>query len=148
MQNQFWNSNDPAVDSEQTENPNRRDISQTEAFFLAAQNFRQRTTGSDSPNAPIRRYPRQLRSISVSIEPLDDDFQPCEDLFWVVSRDISLKGIGIISHEAIEHDYVRIGLVDESITTIGQIRHNTSIGQRYPLYLVGIEFLHKLRIKG
>jgi len=62
-------------------------------FFLTAQQLRLRIepgkqlTQAGDDNR--RGHKRVLRSISVSVQPLDDDFQPCESIFWVVSRDIS-----------------------------------------------------------
>ena len=89
-----------------------------------------------------RNHPRTSRSISVSIQPLDADFQPIGNLFWVVSRDISPKGMGLICHEPFGCEYVRTGLLSEQVTVISRVCHTTSIGETYPLYLVGIEFLH------
>jgi hypothetical protein len=112
-------------------------------FFLVAQELRT-IRGEHSPNRRNdRRTKRETRTISISVQPLDEDFQAVEDPFWVVSRDISPKGLGLICHDPIEHEYVRIGLLNEKITAIGRIRHNTPIGETYPLYLVGIEFLQE-----
>lgn len=84
---------------------------------------------------------RSVRSISISIQPLDEDFQPSGDMFWVVSRDISPIGMGLICHEPLTSPYVRVGLLNEHVTIISEVRHNTSIGETYPLFLVGVEFL-------
>ena len=109
-------------------------------FFLVAQELRT-IRGEHSPNRlNDRRNKRETRTISISVQPLDEDFQAVEDPFWVVSRDISPKGLGLICPDAINSEYVRIGLLNEAITVIGRICHNTSIGESYPLYLVGIEF--------
>ena len=88
-----------------------------------------------------RRDRRRFRSISLQIQPLDHDFHNEGEPFWVISRDISYRGLGFINSEPIQHDYLRIGLMDHEITVIGQVRHSTSIGDHYPLYLVGVEFL-------
>jgi len=34
--------------------------------------------------------------------------------------------------------------MEQATTTIAQVRHNTAIGGKYPLYLVGVEFEGKL----
>ena len=88
-----------------------------------------------------RRHRRRYRSISLKIQPLNHDFHNDGEPFWVISRDISRSGLGFINSEPIQHDYLRIGLLDHEITVIGQVRHSTSIGDHYPLYLVGVEFL-------
>ena len=111
-------------------------------FFLVAQELRDLVDFEPPEFRGHRRSCREVRSISISIQPLNEDFQPTCDPFWVVSRDISTQGIGVISHDPIGHDYVRIGLMNEHVTAIGKVRHNTSIGEKYPLFLVGIEYLH------
>lgn len=112
-----------------------------QGFFLAARE----SQGLGRIMATNRRGRRDNirvpRSISVSIQPLDDDFRADGGVFWVVSRDISVKGLGLISYDPIYHEFVRVGLVDEGVSVIGRIRHNTSIGHDFPLFLVGVEFI-------
>lgn len=92
-----------------------------------------------------RKQERALRSISVSIQPLDDDFRACGNTFWVASRNFSPEGMGLVSHEAFSQKYVRLGLMDQEVTTIAEVRHNTLIGGgKYPLYLVGVKFEGRL----
>ena len=111
-------------------------------FFLVAQQLRNMVDCEPSEFRTVRKHPRTSRSISVSIQPLDEDFQPVGDLFWVVSRDISPKGMGLICHEPFDFEFARTGLLNEQVTVISRVRHNTSIGESYPLFLVGIEFLN------
>lgn len=87
-----------------------------------------------------RSHQRLPRSISVSLQPLDDDFRPTGERIWVVSRDISPNGVGLISYRKVECEYLRIGLLNEQVWVLGRHRHNTAIGKQYPLYLVGVEF--------
>jgi hypothetical protein len=115
-------------------------------FFLIAQQLRNMVDCEPPEFRTARKHPRTTRSISVSIQPLDADFQPVGDLFWVISRDISPKGMGLICHEPFSCDYVRAGLLSEQVTVISRVCHNTSIGEAYPLFLVGIEFLHDLEL--
>lgn len=127
-----------------TMNSNRRpSLKPVEEFLLVAQALQNLGHSSASPFEQKRHHKRTPRTLSISVQPLDDDFQPDGEPFWLVTRDISLKGIGMISSDPIEHQFVRIGLMDESTTVIGQVRHNSSIGHKHPLYLVGIEFLNK-----
>jgi len=34
--------------------------------------------------------------------------------------------------------------MNESVSVIGNVQHNTSIGHHYPLFLVGIEFVNEI----
>lgn len=100
------------------------------------------TTGSDEKSKKKqRKHRREPRSISLQIQPLDLDFCPDGEAFWAVSRDVSNGGLGFINSEPISHEYVRIGLFEEKATMIARICHSTSIGVKYPLYLVGVQFL-------
>jgi hypothetical protein len=122
------------------------DLPAKHKFFLVAQELQYLIDPEPPEFGCVRRQPRTMRSISISVQPLDDDFQPDGDLFWVVSRDINIKGLALICHDEINHGFVRIGLLNQAVTVIGNVRHNTSIGHRYPLFLVGIEFLNELEI--
>lgn len=120
-------------------------LTTNQEFFLAAQSLCQieQPRKSRQRRDSRRRDVRERRSISISIRPLDCNLEPDGDVFWVVSQDISVRGIGMLSHEPFEHEFVLIGLLDSDIQVIGQVRHNTSIGSAYPLYLVGAEFLEQ-----
>ena len=115
-------------------------------FFLVAQRLRTMVDVEPSEYKSRRKHPRESRSISLSVQPLDEDFQKDGDLFWVVSRDISLKGVGLICPEPIDHQFIRVGLLEENVSVIGRVCHNTSIGSEYPLYLVGVEFIRETEI--
>lgn len=88
-----------------------------------------------------RDQPRRRRSISLQIQPLDHDFQNDGDPFRAISRDVSRLGMAFINLESVDHDYLRVGLLDHDISVIGQVRHCTFVGDHYPLYLVGLEFV-------
>lgn len=113
-------------------------------FFRVVQEIQGSAVPEQSEFSSVRQHPRTTRSISVSVQPLNDDFQADGDHFWVVSRDISNKGLGLICHEPISHGYVRIGLMNDLASVIGSVRHITSIGNEYPLFLVGIEFVNDI----
>jgi hypothetical protein len=84
------------------------------------------------------RVPKRL---SLNIQPLTDDFGPDGEPFLAISSDMSKRGMGFISDDPMAHDFVRITLLDEDVSVIAQVRHSTSIGTLYPLYLIGVEFL-------
>ena len=88
-----------------------------------------------------RESPRWPFSVELRIQPLDLDYRPDGDPFWVTSRDISDWGAGVICVEPISHDFVRIELPEYDIQTIARVCHNTSIGEQYPLYLIGLQFV-------
>lgn len=120
-----------------------QELSQKQLFFLAAQRFREivrpnnRLRVGENP----RKFIRELRSFSVTLQPLNDNFEPIGEPTWVVSRDLSQNGMGVISQDLIEHNYVRIRLPDDSRSVIGNIRHVTAIGLDCRLFLIGIEFV-------
>ena len=87
-----------------------------------------------------RQNNREARSVSLRIQPLNVDFQADGDSFWAISRDISKRGIAFINSEPVTHEFLRVGLLEHDISVIGQVRHCTSIGDHYPLFLIGLEF--------
>ncbi|MEL7498235.1 MAG: PilZ domain-containing protein [Planctomycetota bacterium] len=127
-------------------NLNRSHQNPSAEFYLVAQELQNLLSAKPTDFDSRRKHQRVPRSISISVEPVDADFQSQGEPFWVVSRDISRRGIGLISYDPIRHEFVRIGLLNENISVIGQVRHNTAIGHRYPLYLVGVEFLNEMEI--
>ncbi len=88
-----------------------------------------------------RSEQRNPRSLSLRIQPLDEDFLPDGERFWTVSRDISTRGLGFIMPEPIRHQYLNVGLGNEGPMAIVEVRHCSSIGSEYPLYLIGVSFL-------
>lgn len=113
---------------------------QSEQFLLVARALQNLGDNSRKQHQE-RRHERIPRSLSVSVQPLNDDFQPDGELFWLVSRDISLAGMGLISLDPVFHRHVRLGLLEENVSVIAEVRHNSSIGTHHPLYLVGVEFI-------
>lgn len=99
------------------------------------------TNASEQDTGNRRKRRRAPRSVSLRIQPLDLDFCPDGDPFWAVSRDISSVGLGFLNGEPLQHEFVRIGLFDQTATMIARVCHSTSIGVKYPLYLVGVQFL-------
>jgi hypothetical protein len=94
-----------------------------------------------NPISQSRSEQREPRSLSLEIQPLDDDFQPTGNPFWSVSRDVSVHGLGFLMPDQVEHRYLRISLFDNQSSVIAEVRHCSSIGSEYPLYLVGVLFL-------
>ena len=110
-------------------------------FFLAAQQLKQMVDREPPSLSNVRRHHRSTTSISVSIQPLDEDFNDVGEQFWVVSRDISPMGMGLICPEPFGFEFVRTGLLNKNASVISRVRHNTSIGETHPMFLVGIEFI-------
>lgn len=88
-----------------------------------------------------RKCGRVPKRVTLSIQPLNDDFAADGEPFYAISSDISRQGISFISDDPIVHEYVRVMLLEEDVSVIAKVRHSTSIGTQYPLYLVGVEFL-------
>lgn len=88
-----------------------------------------------------REFQRIPKRVTVSIQPLDEDFAPEGEPFWAISSDVSQLGMGIVCDDRIFHEYIRLVLVDQEVSVIAKVRHSTSIGTQYPLFLIGVEFL-------
>lgn len=88
-----------------------------------------------------RQYKRHSLRTSLTIQPLTEDFLPDGEPFEAVSSDVSFKGMAFAFPDPIEHDHVRITFNNFEISAIGEVRHNSSIGVDYPLFLVGVEFV-------
>ncbi|MEM9413165.1 MAG: PilZ domain-containing protein [Planctomycetota bacterium] len=88
-----------------------------------------------------RQFQRHSLRLSLSVQPLTEDFQPDGEAFKTMSSDISLKGMAFVNPEEVQHEYIRVAFSQFDISIIARIKHNSSIGVDYPLYLVGVEFL-------
>lgn len=93
-----------------------------------------------------RKNNRVPKRVTLSIQPLNDDFGADGESFLAISSDISRNGISFISDDPIVHEFVRVMLMEEDVSVIARVRHSTSIGTQYPLYLVGVEFLDEYLI--
>ncbi|MEM7474872.1 MAG: PilZ domain-containing protein [Planctomycetota bacterium] len=78
---------------------------------------------------------------SVELHPLDADFNPAGEKLKAFSSDISRKGIGLISPLPVEHEFVKIVVPDAELSLYGRVMHTTNIGDEWPQFLVGIQFL-------
>ena len=88
-----------------------------------------------------RQFRRHSSRLSLVIQPLTDDFQPDGESFRAVSSDLSLKGMAFVNPEDLKHEFVKATFESFSLSVICKVQHNSSIGNDYPLYLVGVEFL-------
>ncbi|MCA9188958.1 MAG: PilZ domain-containing protein [Pirellulaceae bacterium] len=87
-----------------------------------------------------RQHDRELLSIPVMVQPLDDELVPCGPIFPAVTRDICGGGMGIMSTHAIESSYVALEIrVDDGLLQlVGRVQHSTPLGI---LYLTGVRFV-------
>ena len=90
-----------------------------------------------------RQYKRHAFRTSMTVQPLTDDFQPDGGAFEAVSSDVSFKGMAFVSPDPMEHEYIRVHFNNFEISAIAKVRHNSSIGVDYPLFLVGVEFVEE-----
>ena len=88
-----------------------------------------------------REETRICRSLSLVIQPLNENFHPVGDPFWALSRDINQQGLGFVNPDPVDHDFVRISICSYQATVVARVCHSTSLGLYYPLYLVGVEFV-------
>ena len=93
------------------------------------------------PAASCREDVRHPKSISVIVQPLDDDFLSDGEPFWVMSRDVSRKGIAFVNVLPTQHQYVRLRMLDYDASAVCRVCHCTAIGDDLPVYLTGVEFL-------
>ncbi|MEM7452717.1 MAG: PilZ domain-containing protein [Planctomycetota bacterium] len=115
--------------------------SDNQSLAQSARRFVEVARGLSDPHPGRRTEPRSPRSISLRVQLLDEDFHPAGDPFWTVSRDISVRGLGFIIPEPVDHKFLKIGLGENMPMVFSEVRHCTSIGQDYKLYLIGVRFL-------
>ena len=96
---------------------------------------------ADLNEACRREFHRHSLRLSLIIQPLTEDFLPDGEAFRAMSSDVSLKGMAFVNPETVDHEYIRISFSQFDISIIARIKHNSSIGVDYPLFLVGVEFL-------
>ena len=93
------------------------------------------------PHVERRNDARTPRSVSLEIQPLNMDFQPDGESFYALSRDVSSNGLGFVNSDPLSHEYIRIGMPEQTeATIIAKVRYNLSVGVGYPLFLVGVSF--------
>jgi hypothetical protein len=115
----------------------------SEQFFLAAQNLQNLRVIKADKIEEMRNHRRQARTMSILLQFLDDDLQPNLEPFWAITRDISLRGMGVICNDPIEvGQCMRMALINETTTVIAEVKHCSPIGVQYPLYLVGVEYVN------
>ncbi len=90
-----------------------------------------------------RQFKRHALRTSLNVQPLTSDFQPDGEPFEAISSDISFRGMAFVYPDPLNHEFVRITFNNYDITAIAQMKHNSSIGVDYPLFLVGVEFLEE-----
>lgn len=110
-------------------------------FWAVAQEIEELVNPIPIEFTESRRSNRQFKTLAVFVQPLDENMMEEGEPFWAVSRDINHMGIGLICYSVIEAPFVRLSLLKDSICIEGKVRHNTSVGHQFPLFLTGVEFL-------
>ena len=96
------------------------------------------------PEQDRREVTRVLRSLVVSIQPLDNSMQPTGACFKAVSRDVSTNGMGFFHHEPFPTGLVRIGPNEDSVSqSVARVCFNKAYYGEQVQYLVGVEFLSR-----
>jgi c-di-GMP-binding flagellar brake protein YcgR len=88
-----------------------------------------------------RESVRHPKSISVIVQPLNEDFLPDGEPFWVMSRDVSRNGMAFVNVLPTQHQYVRLRMLDYDASAVCRVCHCTAIGSDLPVYLTGVQFL-------
>lgn len=86
---------------------------------------------------------RNLMVVPVLGRPVDDDYQPVDEPFWLVSRDISSKGIGLVHMDRFEHKLLalQMTIASEEVLVIANIEWQCGTG---PFCSSGATFVAKL----
>ena len=94
----------------------------------------------DDPPGDRRLGDRTQVTVSVEIQPLDDDFEPLGEIVQGVTSNLSSMGIGLIADEEIKTRYVQVKLFAAGSQPIFvvDIRHAETCG---PFHIIGGEFV-------
>ena len=92
-------------------------------------------------NPNRRNYDRVPWRTTIEVQPLTEDLSPCEDSFQALSSDISREGLGIVAPILPTSPYIRITVPETEVAMFATIIHTTDIGDDYPQYLIGTEFM-------
>ena len=94
--------------------------------------------------AERREDQRHPLSVTLRVQPLDDDLQPLGKEFRVITRDVSTGGVGFVHTSPIEQRFLRLVMADESHDElIVEVRHCTRVGELGLLYLIGVQLLER-----
>ena len=90
-----------------------------------------------------RSETRHLLVVPVLVQPLDEDSNPAGESFFVVTRDISAQGVGLIAAQPILHRLValRIHFDHEEVAVVAEVEWSIPMG---PFEAAGCRFVRKL----
>ncbi len=86
---------------------------------------------------------RNLMVVPVLGRPVDDAYRPIDEPFWLVSRDISSKGIGLVHMDRFDHKLLalQMSIAGEEVVVIGRVEWQRGTG---PFCSTGAVFVDKL----
>jgi len=86
---------------------------------------------------------RELIVVTVLVQPVDDECQPIESPFRVVTRDLSPTAVGLVHLDAILHDKLALQMciANTVVNIFGRVVRCEPLG---PSYGTGVEFIAKL----
>ncbi len=95
------------------------------------------------PWSERRLEKRNLMVVPVLGRAVDDDYQPIDEPFWLVSQSISSKGIGLVHIDRFMHDLValRLTIAGEEVVVVAKIEWQRGTG---PFHSSGALFVDKL----
>ena len=88
---------------------------------------------------------RLRRAIPVLVQPISKNFRPLASCFQALTRDISTRGIGLISIKSIQYQFVAIRLTmnGKQIDVAAEVLRCEQLGI---YYVVGCQFITKLNV--
>ena len=86
---------------------------------------------------------RNLMVVPVLGRAVDDDYHPIDEPFWLVSRDISSRGIGLVHMDRFEHKLLvlQMAIAGEEVVVVTKIEWQRDTG---PFCSSGATFVAKL----
>ncbi len=90
-----------------------------------------------------RAETRSCVAVPVTIQLLDDDYQPCNSPLATVTHNLSGGGIGLVLEKPIRRNFIHVHLTlksGETMNLIASVRHCTKKGDRYQ---IGARFVVK-----
>lgn len=88
-----------------------------------------------------RHFDRAPCRLQIQVQSVTESLEDFDAPFTAVSSDISTSGLGIVSPILPTSPYIRVSVPGTDSFAFAKVIHSTNIGDDYPQYLIGAEFL-------